>query len=157
MTATAEDFGQEAYGQFYLPLTDKLRERGISSINPQQHGFSGRWRTFHTGYEGVVYMLALDEEGQDSVGLRFADKQLHHVIFAALQEDADQIQDEMPTTRVEWVEYYDDVLWVGVSKDADDSAPVAQRSWTRDWMFASLISIRNALQLRLSRAMQEHS
>ena len=51
MADNAEDFGQEAYGQFYLPLTEKLREHGVDSINPQQHGFSGRWRTFHTGYE----------------------------------------------------------------------------------------------------------
>ncbi len=42
MTDNATDFGQEAYGQFYLPLTNNLRERGIDAINPQQHGFSGR-------------------------------------------------------------------------------------------------------------------
>ena len=59
MTDNATDFGQEAYGQFYLPLTNKLRERGIDAINPQQHGFSGRWRVFHTGYEGIVYMFGL--------------------------------------------------------------------------------------------------
>ena len=67
MTDSAADFGQEAYGQFYFPLTEQLKEHGIDAINPQQHGFSGRWRTFHTGYEGIVYMLALDEDGQDSV------------------------------------------------------------------------------------------
>ena len=49
MVDNTTDFGQEAYGQFYLPLTDKLRECGIDAINPQQHGFSGRWRIFHTG------------------------------------------------------------------------------------------------------------
>ena len=73
MTDTAGDFGQEAYGQFYFPLTEQLKEHGIDAINPQHHGFSGRWRTFHTGHESVVYMVALDEDGPDSVGLRFAD------------------------------------------------------------------------------------
>ena len=156
MADNAEDFGQEAYGQFYLPLTEKLREHGVDSINPQQHGFSGRWRTFHTGYEGIVYMLALDEEGQDSVGLRFADKPLHQPIFEALRQDHEQIQKEIPTLRTEWVEY-DNVLWVGVSKDADDSAPIPRRFWTNDWMFANLVSVKNVLQLGLSRAMQRHS
>ncbi len=42
VTDNATDFGQEAYGQFYLPLTNNLSERGIDAINPQQHGFSGR-------------------------------------------------------------------------------------------------------------------
>ena len=155
MTESATDFGQEAYGLFYFPLTEQLKEQGIDAINPQQHGFSGRWRTFHTGYEGIVYMLALDEEGQDSAGLRFADKQLHRPIYETLRQARDQIQKEMPAARVECIEY-ENVLWIGVSKDADDSAPVPQRFWTRDWMFANLISVKNALQLRLSRAMQGH-
>ena len=69
MTDNATDFGQEAYGQFYLPLTNKLREHDIDAISTQQRGFSGRWRMFHTGYEGSLYVLALDEDGQDSAGL----------------------------------------------------------------------------------------
>ena len=156
MTDTAGDFGQEAYGQFYLPLTEQLKEHGIDAINPQQHGFSGRWRTFHTGYEGIVYMLALDEEGQDSAGLRFSDKQLHRPIYETLRQAQDQIQKEIPTARVEWCEDAT-VLWIGVSKDVDDSAPVPQRFWTRGWMFTNMINVKNALQLRLSRAMQGQS
>lgn len=155
MTDSDADFGQVAYGQFYRPLTERLRERGIDAIASQQHGFSGRWRTFHTGYEGIVYLLALNEQGRDSVGLRFDDKQLHRPIFETLRQDRDQIQKEIPTARVEW---YEDapVLWIGVSKDADDSPPVPQRFWTRDWMFANLISVKNALQLRLSKTLQRH-
>ena len=153
MTDTAGDFGQEAYGQFYFPLTEQLKEHGIDAINPQQHGFSGRWRAFHTGYEGIVYLLALDEEGQDLAGLRFADKQLHRPIYETLWQARDQIQKEIPTARVEW-DTCGTVLWIGVSKDADDSAPVPGRLWTRDWMFAYMIDVKNALQLRLSRAMQ---
>ena len=156
MTDSAADFSQEPYGQFYRPLTEQLRERGIDAIASQQHGFRGRWRTFHTGYEGIVYLLALDEEGQDSVGLRFDDKQLHRPIFETLHQDRDQIQKEIPTARVKWCCEYDTVLWIGVSKDADHSAPVPQRFWTRDWMFANLISVKNALQLRLSKTLQRH-
>ncbi len=140
MTDTAGDFGQEAYSQFYLPLTERLRDRGIDAINPQQHGFSGRWRAFHTGYEGIVHMLVLDEDGQDSVGLRFDDKQLHRPIYETLWQAQDQIQKEIPTARVE--RYEDDtVLWIGVSKDAYDSKPVPQRLWTRDWMFAYILDV----------------
>ena len=153
MTNNAADFGQEAYGQFYLPLTNKLRERGIDAINPQQHGFSGRWRVFHTGYEGIVYMLALDEDGQDSAGLRFSDKERHKVVFEALRRDQDQVRQEIPTTWVEWLEY-ETVMWIGVSKEADRSLPVPERVWTKDWMYANLISVINALQLRLSKSMQ---
>ena len=141
MTDSTADFDQEAYGQFFLPLTEQLREHGLDVINPQQHGFSGRWRIFHTGYEGIVYLLTLDEEGQDSAGLRFADMQLYRPIFETLLQARDQIQRELPTARVEWVEC-GNVLWIGVSKDADDSAPVPQRSWTRDWMFANMINVK---------------
>ena len=154
MVDDAADVGQEAYGQFYLPLTDRLRERGIDAINPQQHGFSGRWRMFHTGYEGIVYMLALDEDGQDSAGLRFDDTQLHKPIFEALRRDQDRVRQEVPTV---WVEWFEDetVLWIGVSKEADRSAPVPERIWTRNWMYANLISVKNTLQLRLSKCMQD--
>lgn len=154
MVDNTADVGQEAYGQFYLPLTDRLRERGIDAINPQQHGFSGRWRMFHTGYEGIVYMLALDEDGQDSARLRFEDTQLHKPVFEALRRDQDQVRQEIPTAWVEWLEY-ETVLWNGVSKEADRSAPVPEGIWTRDWMYANLISVKNALQLRSSKCMQD--
>ena len=62
MVDNAADCGQEAYGQFYLPLTNMPRSRGIDAINPRQHGLSGRWRMFHTGYEGIVYVLALEQD-----------------------------------------------------------------------------------------------
>ena len=153
MTDPATDFGQVAYGQFDRPLTDKLREHGIDSIGAQHHGFSGRSRTFHTGYEGIVYLLALDEEGLDSVGLRFDDKQLHRPVFEALRLDRRQIQLEIPTAWMEWVEN-DTVLWISVSKEADRSAPVPERIWTRDWMYANLVNVKNVLQLRLSKALQ---
>ena len=125
MANSDADLGPVAYGQFYRPLTERLRERGIDAIASQQHGFRGRWRTFHTGYEGIVYMLALDEKGQDSVGLRFDDKQLHRPISETLRQNQDRIQKEIPTARVKWVKC-GTVLWIGVSKDADTSAPVPQ-------------------------------
>jgi hypothetical protein len=45
LTDNAAGFGQEAYGQFYLPVTNMPREHGIDAINPQRYGFSGRWQT----------------------------------------------------------------------------------------------------------------
>ena len=85
--------------------------------------------------------------------MRFGDKQLHKPEFEVLRRDQDRVRQEIPTAWVEWLEY-ETVLWIGVSKEADRSAPVPERIWTRDWMYANLISVKNALQLRLSKCMQ---
>ena len=49
MIDNAADLRQEAYGQFYLPLTNKGREHGIDAISTQCHSFDDRWKMFHTG------------------------------------------------------------------------------------------------------------
>ena len=70
MTDDAADFGQEACGQFYPPLTNMLREHGIDDIDPQRYGFSGGWHAFSTGHEAIAYLPVPDEDIRRNVCLQ---------------------------------------------------------------------------------------
>ena len=156
MTQSNENYGPAAYGNFYRPLTDRLRQRGIDSIGGGQGGFTGRWRTFHSGFDNIVYILALDDEGRDSAGLVFRDADKHGPIFESLRSLHGRIQVEMPTADIVW-ESADWGYWVSVRKDADSDIPIPERERTREWMFLQMVDLKNALQLRLCRAIQQHS
>ena len=48
------------YAKFYRPLVARLRRSGVHPVG--KGGYRGRWRSFQTGYPGVIYSTGLYEE-----------------------------------------------------------------------------------------------
>ena len=53
------------FALFYRPLITRLKQQGILPIGPRNGGFTGRWRSFLTGYDGMVYVTEIGTGGDD--------------------------------------------------------------------------------------------
>ena len=59
ISSPARDTWTTRYGEFYRPLVARLSRLGVHPVG--KGGYRGRWRSFQTGYPGVIYSTALNK------------------------------------------------------------------------------------------------
>ena len=66
----SRDNANTRYADLYKPIRAQLQQAGLDLIG--RGGFRGKWRSFHSGYPGVIYAsrLAEDEAWAFSAHLR---------------------------------------------------------------------------------------
>lgn len=73
------------------PIVERLRREGMRGISPRDGGWAGRYRSFSTGYEGIVYGIEYDiPEGEIRVNLNFSKEQ--KPIFETLHQEKETIE-----------------------------------------------------------------
>ena len=78
--------GHSAYGRFFRPLTRQLRAHGFQPMGGRQGGWTGRNRTFRTGYEDqwIYYVLQVDGYEDKSWVWLYIGCDDHQAVLAAL-------------------------------------------------------------------------
>ena len=147
--------GASIYGRFYLPLTGKLRAEGISAMGGRHGGWTGRYRKLRSGFEdlGVVYSLTLGRQGENcSAGLHItSDSEFRQAIYEGLVQYREELEGEMAGNNLRW-DYSD--IWVETAPLTDEGKEESLEE-KRIWMFDTLVALRNAVQPRLEKVVED--
>lgn len=144
------------YGQFYRPLTERLRSAGIFAMGGRHGGWAGKWRKLRSGLSdaGVYYSLQLGHgEVRCEAGLIiFGDT--HQELYTGLEQYREEVEGEFPGSVLEWG-FQDDQSWIVVPTGglADETDPNLLEE-KRTWMFDNLVALRNAVQPRLEKVVE---
>ena len=145
--------GASIYGRFYPPLTGKLRAEGISAMGGRQGGWTGRYRKLRSGFEdlGVVYYLTLGRQGENcSAGLHItSDSEFRQAFYEGLVQYREELEGEMAGNNLRW-DYSD--IWVETAPLTDENEESLEEK--RQWMFDTLVALRNAVQPRLEKVVE---
>ena len=151
--------GRSLFGRFYPPLTHNLRAEGIFAIGGAQGGWTGRYRSFRSGFEshGVFYNLCLGISNNSDFSYCWAGLSVwgeaRHGIYEALCEYQEEINAETADLGLQWgTDQSAAWIWVDLPLLADHADESLQT--TRDLMFRNLVTIRNAVQPRLSKVVE---
>lgn len=150
--------GTNLFGRFYRPLTDKLRLEGLFAIGGAQGGWSGRYRLFRSGFEGVYYCLCLGISNNNAFPVCWAGLsawgESRHDIYEALSGYQEEINADTADLGLNWgTDQSAGWIWGDLPLLADQEDENLQK--TRDLMFTSLVALRNAVQPRLAKVGKE--
>ena len=143
------------YGQFYRPLTERLRSAGIFAMGGRHGGWAGKWRKLRSGLSdaGVYYSLQLGHgEVRCEAGLIIFGE-ANQDIYGGLEQYREEIEREFPGSVLEWG-FQDDQSWITVPTSglADETDPSLEEK--RTWMLKNLVALRDAVQPRLEKVVE---
>lgn len=144
--------GSSIFGRFYRPLTDQLRGEGIWAMGGRQGGFTGRYRSFRSGFEslGAAYFLCLGRNEERCSAALFIAGDHRQAIYEGLVQHQEELGGEITGNSLRWENSestWGSWIWVetdGLSNEDDNSLEEK-----RTWMFDNLVALRNAVQPRL--------
>ena len=139
-----------AYAHFYGPVVEQLRKAGMPPMG--KGGWRGRWRSFPTGYEHIVYALRLDN-GEASAFLD-ASGDAALPVYRSLCEYQPQIDAEMGNSELEWHEDESE-SWIAIRTAASLEDTEEELEATRKWMFNNLLKLRDTIQPYLNEVMSK--
>ncbi len=142
---------QNLWGQFYRPLTERLKSAGIFSMGGNQGGYAGKWRKLRSGLSdaGVFYSLQLGrgEERCEAHLLIFGDAQQD--LYEGLKQSQEEVEREFPGHNLEWwIQGDQSGITVPTDGLSDETDPGLLEE-KRKWMFDNLVALRDAVQPRL--------
>ena len=143
------------YGQFYRPLTERLRSAGIFAMGGAQGGWTGKSRKFRSGLSnaGVYYALQLGHGEVRCMAQLLIYSEANQDIYGGLEQYREEIEGEFPGSVLDWWSRDDQssitVLTDGLSDNNEESLEEK-----RTWMFDNLVALRNAVQPRLSKVVE---
>lgn len=144
------------YGQFYRPLTGRLRSAGIFAMGGAQGGWTGRWRKLRSGLSdaGVHYSLQLGRgEERCEAGLIIFGEASQD-IYRGLEQYREDVEREVAGNNLEWWlqngQSGINVLTNGLTDESEESLEEK-----RKWMFENLVALRDAVQPRLEKVVAD--
>ena len=141
--------GHVAYGGFFRPLTAQLRDEGFQPIGGRQGGWTGRNRSFRTGYEAqwIYYTLQIGGENGKSWAQLYLGSANHQSILEALSEFRAEIEGELEGLTLEWETSEEGgCSWLAASIDGSLDEPEERLEAIRAWMRDSLVKLRGTVQ-----------
>ncbi len=140
------------YAEFYRPLVARLQRSGMPKVG--KGGWRGRWRSFQTGHPGAVYATGFDEGKPQAFLTLVGDGHLHR--YRALLQHREEIAAKVEGTVV-WDEEREGASDSSVKLERDEvcslTGPEEDLERAREWMAASLLALRDAVQPHLDQAM----
>ncbi|MCY4157455.1 MAG: hypothetical protein OXF66_08530 [Gammaproteobacteria bacterium] len=138
------------YAEFYRPLVAQLRQSELLPMG--KGGFRGRFRSFQTGCAGSCYAASWPKENPRVYLWLFGNGWQQR--YEALRCHRKQIEDKVDGA-ISWEEEADGA-WIRLEfgKPVSWSAPEAELEDVRQWMAASLLSLKDALQPKLDSLME---
>ena len=133
---------------------------GISvGVFGQTRGWTGRSRTFRTGYEAqrIYYVLQVDgDEGKSWVWVHIGCDD-HQAVLEALSAYRSEIEVGLGEAVVEWVSSAEEgSSWVAVSNAGSFGEPEERPAEIRAWMLEGMVKLRSTLQPKLDIVMSEY-
>lgn len=143
--------------EFYRPLVERLGRKGICTVG--KGGWRGRYRSFQSGLDGVVYGTRV-EDGMAHLFLCVGWRGLNKERFNELQQHQKEIGSKIGKT-VYWMKE-GEYSWEGfchiLLKNKGSfslTAPEKELEDMREWVADNLLSLRRALQPLLDQIRQK--
>ncbi len=140
---------------YYRPLIERLLVADIRPLPTIYGGFTGRWRSFSTGYEPIVYGLRIGAGGSDAESAVFLEVRTENrqQIFDALRERQSEIQEGLDGEALGSYELTDNCgLLISTEASVDD--PDDKQNEIREWMFRNLHRLMATAQPHLDAVMR---
>ena len=144
------------FALFYRPLIARLRQQGIDPMGPRNGGFTGRWRSFSTGHDRIVYATMIGTGGEDvetSVFLQIMTENCQQ-IYGALGGHLAEIRSDLDGAEVEVWETHN-ACGLSISTEASVDDPEEEREKTRTWLMENLARFKTAVQPYLEQVITE--
>ena len=141
---------------YYRPLVERLLAADIRVLPTIYGGFTGRWRSFATGHERIVYGLRIGTGGDDVNTAVFLEVRTENrqQIYDALRERQSEMQRELFGAALECYEF-SEACGLAISTEASVDDPEDQQDETRDWMFRNLRNLISAAQPHLDAVVEK--
>ena len=138
------------YAEFYRPVIAGLRSAGLAPVG--RGGFRGRYRSFQTGYDKVVYSAGLQQTGKATATLIAYGADRRSVFGALIQHRAEI--DERLDGQAEWFEEAENPwMWLATEAALDDPSSIPGA--VGDWIVENLLRLREVVQPYLNRVMSD--
>ena len=142
------------FALFYRPLVARLRQQDLPPIGPKSGGFTGRWRSFPTGHDGIVYVTGVGTGGDDlstSVFLQIMTENREQ-IRRSLRDYQAEMQNDLGDMEVNVWES-DGACGLSISTEASVDDSEEEREATRTWLLENLARFKATVQPQLDQVM----
>ena len=141
---------------YYRPLVERLMVADIRPLPTIYGGFAGRWRSFSTGYERIVYGLRIGAGRSDAESAVFLEVRTENrqQIFDALRERQSEIQEGLAGETLGSYELTANCGFL-ISTEASVNDPDDKQDEIREWMFRNLRRLMEAAQPHLDAVMND--
>ncbi len=141
------------YALFYRPLVEELRRRGMPPVG--RGGFRGRWRSFETGYPGIVYAAELGDGKAQAFWQAYGDDK-ERVYEALVQHKGEMDAELKGETTWEGGSGPAGEYWVTLATEATVEHPEGEPAdAARQWLAENLLRLHKVIQPRLDQVMEE--
>ena len=149
--------GANIFGRFYPELTGKLRAEGIPAMGGRQSGWTGRYRSFRSGFEhiGAAYTLRLGRGGEPCEASLVISGVSRQAIYEGMAAYREELESEIGGGNLHWENSeatWASWIWVETGGLADEEESSLKEK--RAWMFKNLVALRNAVQPRLEKVVE---
>ena len=149
--------GASIFGRFYPKLTGKLRAEGIPAMGGRQSGWTGRYRSFRSGFEhiGAAYSLRLGRGGEPCEASLVISGDSRQAIYEGMAAYREELAAEIGSGNLHWENSeatWASWIWVETGGLADEEESSLEEK--RTWMFDNLVALRNAVQPRLEKVVE---
>lgn len=134
------------YKKFYGPLDERLKEANVFRIAPRYHGWVDRYRTYRADHEGFRFIIVHDNDD----GLAWAGVAADpHSPVGELQLNVllnvrERMLGILDSTEICFVGPFD-IPGIFVVTEAHFGDPDERQQFVRDWMYSSLLDVKNAV------------
>lgn len=139
--------GNAAYGRFYRPIVDTLRLSGLAPSG--QGGWRGRYRSFQTGYPGIVYFAQMESD-EVMVGVWLYGRPDALSIYQALEKYRSKMDLELGDS-THW--YQENEGFGFVLRKLADTDQLEEKAGAGQWMVDNLVKLQGVVQPYLDKVM----
>ena len=138
------------YKKFYDPLDQRLKDVNVVRIAPGKHGWVDRYRTYRTDHEGLRFILVHDND--DGLAWAGVAGDPHSTVgelqLNVLLNACERMLGILGSSEIRFVGPFD-IPGFFVATEAQFGDPDERQGIVRNWMFASLLNIKNAVRVCL--------
>ena len=150
--------GSSVFGRFYRPLTDQLRGEGIWAMGGRQGGWTGRYRSFRSGFEhiGAAYSLRLGRNAEPCEASLVISGNSRQAIYEGMAAYREELAAEIGGGNLHWENSEATwASWIWVETDGlADETDLNLLEEKRSWMLHNLVALRDAVQPRLEKVVE---
>ena len=140
------------YAEFYRPLVARLRRSGVQPVG--KGGWRGRWRSFQTKHQDVIYATVLDgEKARVFLSLNGTGRQQRYRVLLRHREEIDEKVNGVLWGK-EGGEDWDFCVMLESDETVGLTSPEEKLEAARQWMADNLILLRDTLQPYLDQLMR---
>ena len=156
--SSTNSYSSEQYREFYRPVVDSMRQRGLTE-QLQPYGYYAQRFSTKAEIDKAEYMVSMTTPGSGEMAnvylyLGSNDRDLNLRVFGALEEQRAEVERELGASLI-WAPYRGYRTSISLTRPASISDPPEEQSETQAWMIEWLPRVREVFEPRLLRISED--